>query len=80
MPTIRHASLFRNGRNQAVRIPREMELPGNEVLIHREGHRLVIEPVTTPGGLLALLERMSPLDESLPDVDSGLGPLDDIQL
>jgi len=31
--TERHASLFRNGRNQAVRIPREFEMEGTEVLM-----------------------------------------------
>ena len=29
-------SLFRNGRNQAVRIPREFELPGKEAILHSE--------------------------------------------
>jgi antitoxin VapB len=43
--TTRHASLFRNGRNQAVRIPREFEIEGSEVLIHKEGDRLVLTPV-----------------------------------
>lgn len=44
MSTERRARLFRNGRNQAVRIPRELELPGDEVVMHREGDRLVLEP------------------------------------
>jgi antitoxin VapB len=35
----RHVRLFKNGRNQAVRIPREMELPGDETVIYRDGHR-----------------------------------------
>ncbi|PJB30730.1 MAG: VapB, partial [Deltaproteobacteria bacterium CG_4_9_14_3_um_filter_65_9] len=30
MPGDRHVRLFKNGRNQALRIPREFELPGNE--------------------------------------------------
>jgi hypothetical protein len=30
----RHVRLFRNGRNQALRIPREFELEGEEALIH----------------------------------------------
>ncbi|OHE69108.1 MAG: twitching motility protein PilT [Treponema sp. RIFOXYC1_FULL_61_9] len=80
MSTVCHASLFRNGRNQAVRIPREMELAGKEVLIHREGFRLVIEPVETPGGLLALLDGLPALTETLPDIDAGLMPLDDVAL
>ena len=80
MPTVSHASLFRNGRNQAVRIPREMELPGKEVIIYREGTRLIIEPIDAPKTLIDLLMRMAPLDEELPNVDVGLAPLDDIRL
>ena len=51
----RHVSLFRNGRNQAVRIPREFELEGTEAIIRKEGGRLIIEPVPPRNGLLALL-------------------------
>ena len=29
----RHVRLFRNGRNQAVRIPVEFELPGDEAIL-----------------------------------------------
>ena len=45
MPTERHVRLFRNGRNQAVRIPVEFELPGDEAIMRREGDKLVIEPL-----------------------------------
>lgn len=72
----RRVRLFRNGRNQAVRIPRELELEGDEALIHREGDRLVIEPLRR-GRLLALLERWEPLDETFPDVDADLEALDE---
>jgi antitoxin VapB len=64
----RHVRLFRNGRNQAVRIPVEFELPGNEAIIHRDGDRLVIEPARKRG-LLSLLRSMRPLDEDFPDID-----------
>ena len=64
----RNVRLFRNGRNQAVRIPVEFELPGNEAIMHREGGRLVIEPVRKRG-LIALLKSMTPLDEEFPHVD-----------
>ncbi|MEZ0218960.1 MAG: antitoxin, partial [Tardiphaga sp.] len=53
MTDSRHVRLFRNGRNQAVRIPVEFELPGDEAVMHRDGDRLVIEPVRKRG-LLAL--------------------------
>jgi antitoxin VapB len=64
----RRVSLFRNGRNQAVRIPVEFELPGNEAIIHRDGDRLVIQPLRK-SGLLALLQTLAPLDEPFPDLD-----------
>lgn len=37
--------LFRNGANQAVRIPKEFELPSTDALIFREGNRLILEQV-----------------------------------
>jgi antitoxin VapB len=69
----RHVKLFRNGRNQAVRIPVEFELPGDEAIMHRDGERLVIEPVRKRG-LLALLKSMKPLDEHFPEVDDPVPP------
>ena len=51
----KEARLFRNNRSQAVRIPVEFELPGDRVLIHREGSRLIIEPVTRPTNVVELL-------------------------
>jgi len=68
MPEQRHVRLFRNGRNQAVRIPVEFELPGDEAIMHRDGDRLVIEPVRKRG-LIALLATMKPLDEDFPEID-----------
>jgi antitoxin VapB len=64
----RHAHLFRNGRNQAVRIPREFELPGKEVLIHKEGARLIIEPIEKNNNLATLLASWRPL-KNFPDID-----------
>jgi antitoxin VapB len=74
----RRARLFRNGRNQAVRIPRDLELPGDEVAIHREGGRLILEPVGPPGRLVDILRRWTPIDDPFPDVDAGLLPLEDV--
>lgn len=72
----RHVRLFRNGRNQALRIPRELELPGDEAILRQEGHCLVIEPIYA-GRLLTLLSTLEPLDEAFPDVDIDLGQLDE---
>ncbi|MGD8941123.1 MAG: AbrB/MazE/SpoVT family DNA-binding domain-containing protein [Gammaproteobacteria bacterium] len=79
MSTVRHARLFRNGCNQALRIPKEFELEGEEAIIRKEGDKLIIEPVKK-GGLLQLLQTLEPIDEEFPDVDEGLPPLDDIEL
>ncbi len=64
----RHASLFRNGRNQAVRIPREFELVGAKVLIRKEGDSLILTPIRK-NRLLDLLASWAPLDEGLPEVE-----------
>ena len=64
----RRVRLFRDGRNQAVRIPVDFELPGNEAIMRREGERLVIAPVRKRR-LIALLASMKPLDERFPDID-----------
>lgn len=85
----RPVRLFRNGANQAVRIPREFELPGNEALMRKEGNTLVIElaPAVHPRGspqaflqLLGQLAQMGPCNDEFPDVDKGLIPPDDIVL
>lgn len=76
----RHVRLFRNGRNQALRIPRELELDADEAIIRKDGERLIIEPVKRRPDLATLLAGWEPLEESFPDVDAGLLPLDDIRL
>lgn len=58
----RRVRLFKNGRNQAVRIPREFELPGEDAIMRKEGDRIVIEPAA-PQSLLAVLATLRPLDE-----------------
>lgn len=67
MQADRHVRLFRNGANQAIRIPREFELPGNEAILRKEGNRLIVEPVQQDA-LLALLASWRDESESLPDI------------
>jgi antitoxin VapB len=77
----RHVRLFRNGANQAVRIPKEFELPGKEAEIRQIGRTLVITPISTEKPTLReLLDSWEPMDINFPDVDEGLLPLDDIVL
>ena len=73
----RHVRLFRNGRNQAVRIPVEFELPGDEAIMHRDGDRLVIEPLRKRG-LLALLKTMKPFEKELPAIDDTVPAMENL--
>ena len=75
----RHVRLFRNGRNQALRIPREFELEGDEAIIRKEGDRLIVEPIRK-GRLLTLLTTLDPLEEPFPNVDEDLPPINDVAL
>lgn len=64
----RHVKLFRNGRNQALRIPREFELPGEDAVVRKEGDRLIVESAQ-PRSLLAYLATLEPLDEEFPPIE-----------
>jgi antitoxin VapB len=64
----RHVRLFKNGRSQAVRIPREFELPGKDAVMHKEGRRLIIEPAA-PASLLAVLAALKPIKEKFAEIE-----------
>lgn len=68
MAAARYVRIFRNGVNQAVRIPRDLELPGKEALMWKDGRRLVIEPVRQRS-LRAVLEGLKKLDDEFPSLD-----------
>ena len=67
MTAARQVKLFKNGRNQAVRIPREFELPGEDAIMRREGDRLILEP-SPPPSLLGVLATLAPLEETFPPI------------
>ncbi len=64
----RQVKLFKNGRNQAVRIPREFELPGEDALMRKEGGKLIIEPLP-PQSLLSLLAILRPIGDDFPAIN-----------
>ena len=41
------AKLFKNGRSQAVRLPREFRFEGDRVRVRRAGRGILVEPVVT---------------------------------
>jgi antitoxin VapB len=68
MRTGRPVKLFRNGRNQAVRIPRAFELPGEDAVMRKDGNRLIIEPAQRKS-LLDVLATLQPIEEAFPAID-----------
>jgi antitoxin VapB len=70
--------LFHNGRNQTLNIPHAFEISSNDVVIRKEGEKLIIEPFKKKS-LLELLATLPDIDEDFPDIDEGLMPLDDIR-
>jgi antitoxin VapB len=45
MSKFKTAKLFKNGRSQAVRLPREFRFEGNEVRIRQIGSGVLLEPI-----------------------------------
>src|SRR6202030_4792413 len=39
------AKIFKHGRSQAVRLPKEFRMPGNEVRVRRVGRGVLLEPI-----------------------------------
>jgi antitoxin VapB len=77
----REVRLFRNNRNQAIRIPVEFELPGDRAILRKEGDRLIIEPVRKAGllGLLAQWQASEgPLDEAFPEIEDAPAQAEDV--
>ena len=73
----RRVKLFRDGPDQALRIPREWEFDADEALVRFEDGVLIVRQVEREG-LLAWLASLEPLDVSFPDIDdSALAALDD---
>jgi antitoxin VapB len=66
------AKFFRNNRSQALRLPVEFEFSGDRVLIHRDGVKLIIEPVMRPANIVELLAFLK--------LETPLGTEDDMPL
>ena len=78
MSSGRRVKLLRIGGDQAIRIPREFELPGEEAIMRKVGERLVIEPKQQRPSLVALLASLEPIDDEFPPIEEL--PYDDVDL
>ena len=80
----RPVRLYRDGGEQAVHIPAELELPGEEAVMRREGACLILEIDASEeerrvvnrarnDALLALLDEMAPLspEDDFPEITDG---------
>jgi antitoxin VapB len=52
------AKLFKHGRSQAVRLPKEFRLPGKEVRIRKFGGGVLLEPVRDWAEVFVELDRI----------------------
>lgn len=67
-------TLFMNGRSQAVRLPKELRLPGNRVSIRRLGDGVLIEPITETAWPADYFESIHINDAALVRPDQGPTP------
>ena len=77
----REARLFRDNNCQTLRIPADYEIPGDRVMIRRDGERLIIEPVQKKN-LLEVLADLRPLglEDEFPEIDRSLLPIENVEL
>ena len=68
--------LFHKDHHQALRIPHGLEFHHDDVIVRKEGQRLIVEPASRPNDLAELLASWEPLDDTFPEVDETLLPLD----
>jgi antitoxin VapB len=69
MSGTRTAKLFKHGRSQAVRLPKEFRMPGTEVRVRRVGRGVLLEPIVAPVDFEACFAKINEyLDEPfMPD-------------
>jgi antitoxin VapB len=75
----RKVKVFRNGRSRAIRIPKEFDLPGDEVMLSQQkGGRLMVGPVKDTRSFLAFLATLEPLDEDIGEIEDS--PAEDVNV
>jgi antitoxin VapB len=52
------AKLFKHGRSQAVRLPKEFRLPGTEVRVRKVGNGVFLEPILSLKEMFEALDRI----------------------
>jgi antitoxin VapB len=70
MSNARTAKIFKHGRSQAVRLPKEFRMPGTEVRVRRIGRGVLLEPIDVPFDVKAWFDK---IDEYLDEPFMGDG-------
>jgi len=76
-PQSREVRLHDSRGAQVLEIPPDFALEGNRARIHRDGDRLIIEPLHD-NRLLALLDSWKPLDDDFPEIEDAPPEVKDI--
>ncbi|HIJ57154.1 MAG TPA: AbrB/MazE/SpoVT family DNA-binding domain-containing protein [Deltaproteobacteria bacterium] len=71
------AKLFKNGRSQAVRLPKAFRFKGSEVKIRKEGGKVILEPLESGDWPTGFWDNFQPdpdfeMPEPLPSKDVSL--------
>ena len=68
MNAVRHVRIFKNGRSRAVRIPKDWDVFGDELVMRQDGDRVILERPQRER-LADILARLEPIGEQWPEVD-----------
>ena len=77
MSTIRQIKIIRLGDRQAIELPPEFELPGEEVVVYKDGDNIILRPVKSLS-LIEYLDTLEPMEEDFPEVEDL--PIDDVDI
>lgn len=77
MSAERKIKIVRLGDRQTFQLPPEFELPGEEVVLLREGDDIILRPVKSLS-LIEYLDTLEPLDEEFPEIEDL--PIDDVEI
>lgn len=67
MNAVRHVRIFKNGRSRAVRIPKEFDVFGDDLVMRQDGDRVILERAQREE-LADILARLGPIEEPWPEV------------
>lgn len=77
MSTTRQIKIIRLGDRQTIELPPEFELPGDEVVLYKDGDNIILRPVKSLS-LIEYLDTLEPMEEDFPEIEDL--PLDDVDI